>query len=237
MSDEKMRVLLVGDDRPFSTGVMGLYDFLKSKYEVRVLMPQYDASGKGHAVTIDREIPIKKISDDVYVVDGTAVDCVRIGLLHPIFKNYKVDLVVAGVNQGPNLGWDVYVSGTVSAAREACMRGVPSFAISKASFDVVTIQDLLVVYNYFDEFLKISSERACSCLNINIPTNGVVKGCLNTILGGRYLTRLKVSGDDTHARYDVEVENVNEVSNWPFKSVFDYRAVSHGFISVTHLIN
>ena len=237
MPKEKLKILLVGDDRPFSTGVMGLYDFLKCTHNVRVVMPQYESSGKGHAVTIDREIPIKKVSEDVFIVDGTAVDCVRIGLMHPNFKDFGADLVIAGINQGPNMGYDTYVSGTVSAAREASMRGIPSLAISKASFEPITIRDLLVVHNYFDEFLKMREDLCCSCLNINIPADGIIKGCLKTTLGARYLTKLEVSGDENSSKYSISVVPSKDEDFGQSKLVFDYRAVAHGFISVTPIVN
>jgi 5'-nucleotidase len=96
-----------------------------------VAAPLEEKSTTGHSLTIHKPLRMVRIQDDFYGVSGGPADCVQIGVSE-LFGKRKPDLVVSGVNRGANLGQDVFYSGTVSAAREACIMGIPAIAVSLA---------------------------------------------------------------------------------------------------------
>ena len=128
-----MRILLTNDDGIFSEGIQVLKEYLDIIAEVTVIAPDRERSTISHAITLRkplkiREIKIKGKSWGVSI-NGTPADCVIVGLLE-IMKDNKPDLIVSGINHGPNLGNDIIYSGTVGAAMEGAMRNIPSLAVS-----------------------------------------------------------------------------------------------------------
>lgn len=124
-----MRILLSNDDSVFAPGIEALYHELKKLGEVTVVAPLEEMSTTGHSLTIHKPLRISKLNNGFYGVSGSPADCVYIGI-REVLKGKKPDLVVSGINRGANLGQDVYYSGTVSAAREACMMGLRAMAVS-----------------------------------------------------------------------------------------------------------
>ena len=96
--------------------------------KVLVLAPALNQSGKSHSITINKAIKVKKKISTEYIVEGTPVDCVMIGLKKMISKNLRPNLLLSGINDGVNMGLDSYYSGTISAAREGCLNGIMSIA-------------------------------------------------------------------------------------------------------------
>jgi 5'-nucleotidase len=123
-----MRILLSNDDSVHATGIKELFKELKKVGEVWVVAPLEEKSTTGHSLTIHKPIRVLKMEKQFYGVSGSPADCVNIGI-REILK-FNPDLVVSGINRGANLGQDVYYSGTVSAAREACIWGIPAIAVS-----------------------------------------------------------------------------------------------------------
>jgi len=123
-----MRILLSNDDGVHATGLKALYDELKKLGDVWVVAPLEEKSTTGHSLTIHKPLRMISISPRFYGVSGSPADCVYMGIREVI--GGMPDLVVSGINRGANLGQDVYYSGTVSAAREACILGIPSLAVS-----------------------------------------------------------------------------------------------------------
>ncbi len=124
-----MRILLCNDDSVHARGIRVLYEHLKKIADVTVVAPLEEKSTAGHSLTIHKPLRLVSMGDDFYGVSGSPADCVHIGISQ-VLKNKKPDLVVSGINRGANLGQDIYYSGTVSAAREACIMGIPSLAVS-----------------------------------------------------------------------------------------------------------
>lgn len=128
-----MNFLITNDDGFDAPGLAALYQALKPLGQVRVVAPSVCHSAKGHAVNTHQPIRVLRRNVDPFgpidVVEGSPADCVRVGLCAPDAPS--VDVVVAGVNPGANLGVDLFYSGTAAAAREACILGVPSLAISR----------------------------------------------------------------------------------------------------------
>lgn len=126
-----MRILLCNDDSVHARGIQILYDSLSKLGQVTVVAPLEEQSTTGHSLTIHKPLRLIHMRKDFYGVSGGPADCVQVGV-HELFKKKKPDLVVSGINRGANLGQDVFYSGTVSAAREACIMGLPAMAVSLA---------------------------------------------------------------------------------------------------------
>lgn len=122
------QILITNDDGIQSPGIMALWQALRRLGQTVVVAPEQDNSAVSHSLTMNRPLLVKESGPDCYTVDGTPTDCVAIALAK-LLPN-KPDLLVSGINAGPNLGDDISYSGTVSAAVEGTMYSVPSMAIS-----------------------------------------------------------------------------------------------------------
>jgi 5'-nucleotidase len=126
-------VLLSNDDGYRARGIALLAAALESEFEVVVCAPEVEQSAASHALSLHRPLRLFRHSEDVFSVDGTPADCVYVALhAEQRVLPRRPDLVVSGLNHGVNLGDDVFYSGTVAAAREGALRGVPSIAASAA---------------------------------------------------------------------------------------------------------
>jgi 5'-nucleotidase len=127
----EMKILLTNDDGVFSKGLRTLAKTMETLGEVYVVAPDRERSAAAHSLTLHRPLRVEEIEPRVFAVDGTPVDCVTLAV-YGILKGHP-DLVISGINNGPNLGEDLVYSGTVSAAFEATFLRIPAFAISLAS--------------------------------------------------------------------------------------------------------
>lgn len=125
-----MKILLCNDDGVHAHGLHVLHHYLKKLGKVWVVAPLEEKSTTGHSLTIHKPLRIIEFGENRFGVNGSPADCVYLGI-REVLKG-KPDIVVSGINRGANLGQDVYYSGTVSAAREACMLGIPAVAVSSA---------------------------------------------------------------------------------------------------------
>lgn len=123
-----MNILLVNDDGVDSLTIRFLYEELSKKYNVYIVAPDGNRSGASHSITVFKSIKVRKVSDKIFAINAMPADCVKIAVLSLIKE--KIDLVVSGINVGPNLGLDIYYSGTFSAAREASMLGISAISSS-----------------------------------------------------------------------------------------------------------
>jgi len=127
-----MRILLTNDDGIYAKGMYSLYLELADKHQVVIVAPESEQSAVGHALTLYNPLRVKKIKRNGefygYGVNGTPADCVKIAF-HEIMKS-PPDTVISGINLGPNVGINVLYSGTVSAATEGAILGIPSIAVS-----------------------------------------------------------------------------------------------------------
>ncbi len=129
MAKRKTLILLSNDDGVDGDGLRFIHPYLKKLGRVVVSAPDRERSGTGHSLTLSRPLRIKKIEKDFYAVDGTPTDSVMVAV-HGILNKRKPDLLVSGINLGPNLCDDITYSGTVSAAMEGTLLGIPSIAVS-----------------------------------------------------------------------------------------------------------
>jgi 5'-nucleotidase len=127
-----MRILLSNDDGVHAEGLKALHHELRKIADVWVVAPLEEKSTTGHSLTLHKPLRIMEIDvkQRIFGVNGSPADCIALGMKQVIGK--KPDVVISGINRGANLGQDVYYSGTVSAAREACIMGIPSLAVSLA---------------------------------------------------------------------------------------------------------
>jgi 5'-nucleotidase len=128
------RILVSNDDGYRSEGLAALVEALEDLAEVWVVAPESEQSATSHAITIRHPLRLKEVEGRPrwYAVDGTPTDCAWLGINH-VLREHRPELLVSGINHGPNLADDVFYSGTVAAAREAAIIGVPSIAISLAA--------------------------------------------------------------------------------------------------------
>ncbi len=166
-----MRILLTNDDGIEAEGLRYLVDFAKTLGEVCVFAPKLQQSAKSHSIEIHSAYEVKRsdIFGDVeaYSVNSTPADCVRVAILG---MKKKFDLVISGVNNGPNLGGDIHYSGTVAACFEGAMLGVKSLAFSAAfnSFGNA-VKNLGRAY---EEILRRGLWERADIVNVNFPEEG-----------------------------------------------------------------
>lgn len=123
-----LKILISNDDGVYSWGLQVLQKHLKKLGKTWVVAPLEEKSTTGHSLTIHKPLRVNRLENGFYGVSGSPADCVYVGL-REVIKGVP-DLVVSGINRGANLGQDIYYSGTVSAAREACILGIPAIAVS-----------------------------------------------------------------------------------------------------------
>jgi len=196
-----MKILLTNDDGIYSEGIQILKKQLDNIAEVRVIAPDRERSTIGHAITLRKPLGIKKVKVNGnfwgFSLDGTPADCVIVGLLE-IMKDEKPDLIISGINQGPNLGDDIIYSGTVSAAMEGGMRNIPSLAVSIAGFKDFKFESAALFTKKIASNLMKNNLPSNLVLNINFPNINYeqIKGVEITRHGKRvYQDELKIIHD------------------------------------------
>lgn len=188
-----MRIVLTNDDGIYSDGIRALIRRLEPEHEVYVFAPDRERSATGHAITLHHPLRAEKVQfrdtrSECWAIDGTPSDCVKLGI-EGILKELP-DLVISGINKGANLGTDILYSGTVSAALEGILMGVPSLAISLAAhegWDFTCAADFTA---QIIAWLQENPLRKLTLLNINVPSlpKDEIAGVAITKLGSRSYT-------------------------------------------------
>lgn len=163
-----MKCLLTNDDGIDAPGIQALEDAVRTFGSCVIVAPSGPQSGVGHRVTTETPISVERQSEDRIAVDGTPVDCARLGLRH--FAQ-DVEWVLSGINRGGNLGADFYPSGTLAAAREAALLGRPAIAISQYVARGRTIDwsaSTRRALKAITKILKLGPEQG-SYWNVNLP--------------------------------------------------------------------
>jgi 5'-nucleotidase len=122
-----MRILITNDDSHSAPGIASLEKVARQLGQTIMVAPAHPLSGCSHQLTLGRHLQLDQVAEDRFTLDGTPADCVRIA----IAKFGKFDWVLSGINYGANLGYDIFVSGTVAAAREATLHGMSAIALSQ----------------------------------------------------------------------------------------------------------
>lgn len=166
-----MNILVSNDDGVQSEGLHALVDELKTLAHVTVVAPDRERSAVGHSLTFFSPLRVRKISEDahsvVYASDGTPSDCVLLGI-YDLMEN-RPDLVISGINRGANLGDDITYSGTVSAAMEGLIHGVPGFAISQTAYETMHWKTAAIIARRLAVALQTHALPPKTFLNVNVP--------------------------------------------------------------------
>ena len=172
-------ILVVNDDGIFAPGIRALVDVVKELGDVIIVAPDSPQSAKGHALTIHDPIRINKDKKifhglDAYECTGTPVDCVKLAK-HVVLKGRTIDLCVSGINHGSNASINIIYSGTMSAAMEASIEGIPSvgFSLSDFSFDA-NFEPCKPFVKQICEFMLRNTLKT-NLLNVNFPKLPLVK--------------------------------------------------------------
>lgn len=177
-----MRVLLSNDDGVHAAGLRALAAAFEGD-EVWVSAPDREQSASSHAISLHRPLRLIEVAPRWYAVDGTPTDAVYLGL-NLVLKGRRPDVVVSGVNHGPNLGNDVHYSGTVAAAMEGALLGVPALAVSLAHPPPHDFGEAARFAAALARALVASRPAAPVLLNVNVPA-GPVRGFRLCRLGKR----------------------------------------------------
>jgi 5'-nucleotidase len=183
-----MRILIVNDDGYKAEGINYLADRLHKEHTVTMVAPRYGCSGFSHSLTFYRPIFVKKIPNppwECYSVEGTPADCVKVALRELMSK--KPDLIISGINNHPNIGTDVFYSGTVHAAMEGSLSGFPSLAVSGYFVKEATLEaDMKKASDFIARNLDILYEDCKNLIpvNLNFPRDiNDIKGVKVTPIG------------------------------------------------------
>lgn len=170
------RIFVTNDDGIFSEGIERLAQALAEVGDVHTVAPDQERSAAGHALTLDTPLRAKEIGERRWSVNGTPTDCVNWGVLH-LLRDRRPDLLFSGINLGLNLGDDVTYSGTVSAAFEGALLGIPSVAVS---------QEIETGFS-FDAAARFAAELARRLLEEKLPPKTLVNVNVpaGTVLGVR----------------------------------------------------
>ena len=164
-----MKILICNDDGFDAPGIMALYEALRPVADVEVVAPEHNNSAKSNAMTLHSPLYVRQASNGFRYVNGTPADCVHIALTGLL--SYRPDLVVSGINNGSNMGDDTIYSGTVGAAMEAYLFGIPGIAFSQVERNWGHIESAAVTAR--DLVMKMAAQSLMIgqpwLLNVNIP--------------------------------------------------------------------
>jgi 5'-nucleotidase len=235
---QTVHILVTNDDGITSPGLSALAEVMRNLGEVSILAPDRDWSGRGHVKTLKQPLRVSEVTlrdgSLAYASDGAPSDCVALALLGYISP--KIDLVVSGINPAANLGHDVTYLGTVTAAMEAVIWGVPGIAFSLDSssnlFAAQEFQPAAIIAEIIAGFMVETGLPGGILLNVNIP-GGNIRGIKATRQG------LRVYRDQLEERYDPRGNSyywfAGEAPSGIPEQGTDIGALAAGYVSLTPL--
>ncbi|MEK6693158.1 MAG: 5'/3'-nucleotidase SurE [Nitrospirota bacterium] len=226
-------ILVTNDDGIYSPGIQILAKTLKALGDVYIVAPDRERSAVSHSLTLHRPLHADEIKERVYSVNGTPTDCVNIGV-NGILKA-KPDLVVSGINKGANMGDDITYSGTVMAAIEARILGIPSFAISLVASENYLFQESANFGLMLSKAMLTRGLPDDTLLNVNLPNLplSVMKGVRITRQGKRIYGDVVTEIVDPRGKRHFWIGG-NRLS-WEKGEDTDFEAIHEGMISITPL--
>jgi 5'-nucleotidase len=227
-----MKILISNDDGYLAPGIIALANALSPIAEIAVVAPDSNRSGSSNSLTLDRPLSVYRAENGFYFINGTPSDCVHIALTGGL--SFKPDLIVSGINQGQNMGDDTLYSGTVAAATEGFLFGIPSIAFSQvekgwAHLDAAAKVARDIVEHRFDMLQKPY------LLNVNIPNlpYDQIKGMVATRLGKRHESEAVIRMEDPHGREIFWIGSAGKAKDAGEGT--DFHAVASGAVSITPL--
>jgi len=226
-----MRILISNDDGYQAKGIKQLTKSLSEIAEVIVVAPSENKSAASSSLTLGRPLKPIQIEENVYAIDATPTDCVHLALCG--FIKESIDLVVTGINFGANLGDDTIYSGTVAGAIEGRFLGLPSIAISLASWEGNHFETAGEIAKILVTQIGKSELSHNTIINVNVPDIPLseIKGIKSTRLGSRHKSEPSIKDKEDTSLYWIG-ENGKEDDN---SEGTDFHAISNSFVSVTPL--
>ncbi len=228
-----MRILVANDDGYLSPGIKALHIAMRRLGEAIVVAPDRNCSGASNSLTLSHPVAVKRYATDVHAVHGTPADCVNIALSGLIES--KVDIVVSGINDGPNMGDDVLYSGTVAAAMEGRFLGQPSIAVSMATHNPTHYETAALIAQKLVKQLAEHSLPKGAVLNVNVPDLPLedIAGLRLTRLGTRHPSANAIKQQSPRGDTIFWIGAAGDIDNNVEGT--DFHAVANNFVSVTPL--
>ena len=228
-----MLILLSNDDGIFAPGLNALAAELGKIAQVVVVAPDREQSASSHSLTLHRPLRVHRVGKDRWAVDGTPTDCVTLAV-GKLLGHRRPDLIVSGINHGPNMGDDVLYSGTVAAAFEGFVQGIPAIAVSQLEWREVDLRKPARFVRRFIESVPELLDTPKLLLNMNIPKPGRqgLRGFRVTRLGHRVYNDVIQEKKDPRGRSYYWIAGH---PTWYARADTDYAAIKAGYVSVTPL--
>jgi len=225
-----MKILITNDDGIHADGLKILREILSSSHDVFTIAPDRERSACSNIFTMRDELVVTKHDKNCYSISGYPADCISIGLHSDVIP--EIDLVISGINHGPNLGDDIHFSGTVAGARTAFIFGKPSIAVSIDSFHSSS-PFLIDTADFILNYIKTETNLNNIYLNINYPNipKNEIKGIKYTCLSRRsYIDSYVKTQRDNPSQFTMKLNGTIETKNTPLS---DSLAVENSYISIT----
>jgi 5'-nucleotidase len=228
-----MRILLSNDDGYFAPGLACLAQHLSAVADVVVVAPERDRSGASNSLTLNRPLNLRHAASGFYYVDGTPTDCVHLAVTGML--DVQPDIIVSGINAGANMGDDTIYSGTVAAATEGFLLGIPAIAISLTSHDGKHFETAARVAVEMVQRFQAEPNRQPWLLNVNVPDVPYeqLRGREVTRLGKRHKAEPVIKASNPHGQPIYWVGPAGKAQDAGEGT--DFHAISQGRVSVTPL--
>lgn len=227
-----MKILISNDDGYLAPGIIALANALTPIAEIVVVAPDSNRSGSSNSLTLDRPLSVHRAENGFYFINGTPSDCVHIALTGML--NFRPDLIVSGINQGQNMGDDTLYSGTVAAATEGFLFGIPSIAFSQVTKGWDELDAAAKVAREIVE-RQFANMPQPYLLNVNIPNLPYhqLKPALATRLGKRHVSESVIKTHDPHGREIYWIGPSGAAKDAGEGT--DFHAIAQGHVSITPL--
>ncbi len=228
-----MLVLLTNDDGINSQGLLSLKKEISKIGQVWVAAPDREQSATSHSLTLQHPLRINKIAERFYSVDGTPTDAVMLGV-HAILKR-KPDILISGINHGPNMGDDVSYSGTVAAAMEGTILNIPSIAVSNVNWNARHFESAAKFVRRLVTFVLKNGLPQYTFLNVNVLDKKLdIKKFKITRLGKRVYSDVVIEKIDPRGKNYYWIGEQTPI--WEKKEDdTDFSAIQKGYVSITPL--
>ncbi len=193
-----MRILISNDDGYFAPGLEYLAEHLSKVADIVVVAPERNRSGSSNSLTLDRPLKLSRANNGFYYVNGTPTDCVHLAVTGML--DHQPDMVVSGINSGANMGDDTIYSGTVAAATEGFLLGIPSLAVSLVSREFAHYETAAKVATELVQRFGRKKHTHPWLLNVNVPDvpYDALNGTVVTRLGKRHKAEPVVKASNPH---------------------------------------
>ncbi|WP_208591983.1 5'/3'-nucleotidase SurE [Gracilibacillus suaedae] len=234
-----MRILVTNDDGIFHPGLEAMVNVLAHFGEVYVVSPDKERSAISHSITLRH--PVKAIENNLFtsatkswMVNGTPADCIKLGV--DVLLKESPDLVLSGINIGPNLGKDIYYSGTIAGAMEATLQKIPAIAVSLATFDTnyVNYEQVRILFYQLMEVMLQNKIPKEILLNVNLPytSKELCRGVKAVDLDMDVQRYRYVGLNDPHGQIYYWLKDEYHLLD-DLKDDMDFKELREGYITIT----